>query len=189
MDELLDLLAGHLPAARQLGQHALAIRARLVHHLATLLLGHLDLGLGVGRRIGPAPSGLDLGLFAQALHLVGGFAQQAGGALLGSRLDLCCGLARGVQDARRLLAEHPGDELLVERHRRRRCAPLRGAQLAFEEALTLLQAGQLGRHHPQELTDLVGFEPLTRRRERRRRDRTRRRGVGTGERNGHRTPA
>jgi hypothetical protein len=52
------------------------------------------------------------------------------------------------------------------------------AQLALEELLALLQAGQLGSHHAQELANLVGFEPAARHREVRRRDGRRRRGVG-----------
>ena len=53
-----------------------------------------------------AASGFDLGLFAHALRLVGGFAQHAGGVLLGPDLDLRCGLAGRGQDARGFLAEH-----------------------------------------------------------------------------------
>ena len=75
--QLLDLLAGQLAPTGQLVQHPLAVRPRLVDHLAALLLGHLELGLGVGRRVLPPAGGFDLGFFAQPLRLVGGLAQQA----------------------------------------------------------------------------------------------------------------
>jgi hypothetical protein len=55
VDQLLDLLAGELATTSELGQDALAIRTRLVDHLAALLLRHLQLGLGIGRSIVAPP--------------------------------------------------------------------------------------------------------------------------------------
>ena len=76
MDELLDLLAGHLAATGEFAEHTLAVGAGLVHHVAALLLGHLQLGLGVGGRVLATAGRFDLGLLAQALRLVGGLAQR-----------------------------------------------------------------------------------------------------------------
>ena len=177
--ELLDLLARHLATAGQFAQHPLAVGAGLVDHLAALLLGHRQLGFGIGRRVVAAAGGLDLGLLAAALRLVGGLAKEAPGVVLGAHLDLRCGLAGGGQDARGFLAQQAGDHFLVERHRRVGRGALRGAQLAFEELLTLLQARQLGGHHAQEIADFCLIEAPARRREVGRRHRRGRRGVGT----------
>ena len=118
MHQLLDLLAGHLAPAGQLAEHPLAIRARLVDHVAALLLGHLQLGLGIGRCVLTAASRFDLGFLAQTLRFVGGLAQQPRRVLLGADLDLRRGLAGGGEDARGLFAEQPRDHFFVERDSR-----------------------------------------------------------------------
>ena len=82
MHQLLDLLAGEFAPTRQLTEHTLAVGASLVDHLAALLLGHLQLGFGIGGGVLTAASGLDLGLLADALRLVSGLAQQARRAIL-----------------------------------------------------------------------------------------------------------
>ena len=115
MDQLLDLLAGQLAAARQLGEHPLAVGAGLLDHLPTLLLGHRQLGLGVGGGVGAAAAGLEVGLLAQPLGLVGGLAQQPRRAVLGLDADRRAALAGGLQEARRLLAEQAGGRVLVHR--------------------------------------------------------------------------
>ena len=167
MDQLLDLLAGQLPAAGQLAEHPLPVGPRLLDHLAALLLGHRQLRFGVGRRVAAPAAGLQVGLLTLALGVVGGFPQQPGGALLGPRPDRRGALAGGLQDARRLLAEQPGRRLLVDDGTARRAgyALLRLAQLALEEPLALLQASQLGGHHAQEVAHLLLVEPTTRRAE------------------------
>ncbi len=75
MHQLLDLLARQFAAPSQLAEDALAVGTSLVDHLATLLFGHDQFGLGIRRRILTATRGLDLGLFTQTLCLVGGLAQ------------------------------------------------------------------------------------------------------------------
>ena len=75
MHQLLDLLASQFAAASQFAEHSLAVGAGLVDHLAALLLGHHQFGLGIRRRVLTAARRLDLGLFTQTLGLVGGLAQ------------------------------------------------------------------------------------------------------------------
>ena len=176
VDELLDLLAGEVAPAGQLGEHPLAVGARLLDHLPALLLGHRQLGLGVGGGIGAAPAGFQLGLLAHALSLLAGLAQQPRGPLLGLGPDRRRALARRLQDARRLLAEQAGGRVVVDD----RTAVgdgdrLRRPQLALEEALALLQPGQLGGDHAQEVAHLLLVEPAPGRAER---------GVGHGGRGG-----
>ena len=166
MDQLLDLLAGQLAAAGQLAEDPLAVGAGLVDHLPALLLGHLQLGLGVGRGVLAAAGRLDLGFLAAALGLVGGLAHQPGGLLLGAAADLVGGLAGGLEDAGGLLAEHLGDHLVVQHDGGMGGAALGRAQLALEELLPFLQAGQLGREHPQEVAYLALIEAAPRHRER-----------------------
>ncbi len=152
--QLFDLLAGQFAATSQLAEHTLAIRTGLVDHLATLLLGHDELGFGVGRRILASTCRLDFGFFAQTLGLVGGLAEHPRRGVLGANLDLRRRLACRLQDACGLFAEHSGDDFLVERHDRIGGATLRRAQLAFEELFALLQAGHLGSDHPQQIPHL-----------------------------------
>ena len=187
--ELFDLLTRHLSTTSELTEHPLAIGPGLVHHFATLLLGHLDFGLGVGSGVLTSTRRLELGLFAKSLDLVGRFTKQSGCALLGPATDLGGGFASGAEDASSLLAEHPRDQFLVDRHRGRRGGALRLTQLALEEALALLQACQFGCDHAKELSHLGLFETLARHGERSSGNRRRRRRVGTREGDGHRRTA
>ncbi len=52
--QLFDLLPGELTTTGELAEHPLAVRPRLVDHLPTLLLGHRQLGFGIGGRVGSA---------------------------------------------------------------------------------------------------------------------------------------
>ena len=114
VDQLLDLLAGELAPARQLRQHPLAVGPGLLDHLPALLLGHRQLGLGVGGGVGAAPAGLELGLLADALGLVGGLAEQPAAPSSALAADRRGALAGGLQDPRRLLAEQPRRRLVVD---------------------------------------------------------------------------
>ena len=184
MHQLLDLLAGHLAATGHVAEHPLAVGTRLVHHLAALLLGHLQLGLGVGRCVAASAGRFDLGLLAHPLGLVGGLAQQTTGAFLGADLDLRRRFACRLQDARCLFTQHAGDDIFVECRCRHRAA-LVGAHFAFEEPFTFLQARQFGGDHAQKFANLGGFEALAGIGERRRGYGTRRRGIGARERQSH----
>ena len=174
MDELFDLLAGHLAATGELAQHPLAVGAGFVDHVAALLLGHRQLGFGIGGGVLATAGSFDLGFLAHPLGLVGGLAQHARRVLLGADLDLRGGLACGGEDARRLLAEQPGDDFFVECDVGVRVTALGRAQLALEELLPLLQPGQFGGDHAQEVAHIGLLEPLARRRERRGGNRRRR---------------
>ena len=158
--QLLDVLARQLRAALEIGQHALAIGPRLGHHLAALLLGVGDLGLGVALRLLAVAGRLDLGVLAHAVGLVVGFAHHARGVLLGPHLDLRGRLARRLEHPQRLLAEHAGDGLVVELGAPRRRRP-GGPQLGLELPLALLQPPQLGGDRREEGAHLVGIEATT----------------------------
>ncbi len=157
MHQLLDLLAGQFATTGQLAEHPLAIGAGLVDHLAALLLGHDEFGLGVRRSVLATSGCFDLGLFTKPLRLVGGLAQHSRCAILGADLDLRCCLARRLQNSRGLFAEHAGDDLFVERNDRIGAA-LSGAQLPFEEFLALLKASHLGGNHPKQIAHLCLVE-------------------------------
>ena len=88
MDQLLDLLACQLATTGEFAQYPLAICTRLVDHLAALLLGHLQFRICIRGGVLTAANGFQLGLFTQALGLVGGIAQQTRGAFLRSHFDL-----------------------------------------------------------------------------------------------------
>ena len=78
MGQLLDVLAGELGAAFEVGQHPLAIGPRLVDHLAALLLGERHLGLGLALGVVAPAGGLDLGLLAHPVGVVVGLAHACG---------------------------------------------------------------------------------------------------------------
>ena len=178
MHELLDLLTRHLAAAGKFVEHSFAIGASLIHHVAALLLGHLQFGFGIGGGILTAAGGLHLGFFAHALCFVGGLAKNASSVVFGAHLDAGSGLAGRGKNAGRLFAEQASDHLFVERHVRVGGAALRGAEFAIEEPLALLQARKFGGDHPKEVANLALFIPLTGRGERSRGHRVRRRGIG-----------
>ena len=104
---------------------------------------------------------------ADAGCILGRFPHQTGGGLLGPLTDLRAGLTRGRQHPRGLLAEEGSDGLLVETPGAGQTAGLHGLQFALEEPLPLLQPAELGRHHPQEVADLLLVEAPARRGERR----------------------
>ena len=158
MQQLLDLLARQFTSACELAEHAFAVGACLVDHLAALLLGHRQLGFGVGCRIGATTRRLDLGLLAHARCLVTRFAQQLRGALFGLLADLGGALACRGQHPCRLLTEQPGQRLFVHLHRRQVGIGLRRTELAFEETFAFLQTPEFGRHHAQEVADLTLVE-------------------------------
>ena len=114
VDELLDLLAGQLATAGQLGQHPLAIRASFVHHLTTLLLGMGDLVLGIGGCVGTLPRHVRLRVLTQTIRLLVGIAQNLGGTLFGAHSNLRCRLASRLEHPKRLLAEEAAHRLFVE---------------------------------------------------------------------------
>ena len=183
--ELLQLLAGELAAPGQVGEHPLAVVARLGHHVAALLLGLFDLGLGIVVGVVPLAGDLEVDLLAQRGRLLLGFPEQPGGALLRLRADRDRRLARRRQHPRRLLTQELGDGLLVERALGDLLVLAQRLQLALEVALTLLQAAELGGDHPKEVTDLGGIEAAAHGREPRRRDCGRRRRIGSREGDGH----
>ena len=152
VDQLLDLLAGELASASQLAEHALAVRTRFVDHVAALLLGHLQLGLGIGRCVLTTSRRFDLSFLTQALGLIRGLAQQACGALLCTQADLRGGLTSRLQHARRFLAEEPRGGVLVDERFRPGLRVLECLHLALECALTFLEPGLLSRDHAQEVT-------------------------------------
>ena len=114
VDQLVDLLAGEVAATGQLAERPLAVGAGLVDHLLALLLGRLELGLGDHLGVLAAAARLQLGVLAEPLRLLACVAQQALGGLLGLGPDGRRALPRRLEDARRLLAEQPGDRLVVE---------------------------------------------------------------------------
>ena len=179
MHQLLDLLTGHLSTASQFAQHPLAIGAGLVDHLAALLLGHLQLRLGVGAGILTTTGRLDLGFLAQALRLVGGFAQHTRCAIFGAHLDLVRCLACGGENANSFLTQHACDKFFVQCDTGAGSVALRRAQLTLKELFALLQPRQFGCHHPQELAYFLGLVPAAGSGEVGRRHCRRRRGVGT----------
>ena len=184
--ELLDVLAGQLGAAFEIGQHTLAVRARLVDHLATLLLRERDLGLRLGLGVLPAARRLDLGLLTQPVGFVVGLAQGAGSVLLGANLDLRRRLARGLEHADGLLPQQVRDHLVVELQGAWR-GTVRGAQLGVELALAFLQPAHLGRDRCEEGPHLVLAVAAARRGEARFGHGRGRSGVGARERGSHTT--
>ena len=161
MQQLLDLLACELASAGEFAEHTLAVRACFVDHLATLLLGHRQLGFGVGRSIRTTTRRLDLGFFAHSSCLGARFVQQLRGALLGLLADLGSALASRRQHSSGLLAQQPRERLVVELHRSQIRVRLSGAELAFEEPFALLQTAEFGRDHAKEVPDLSLIEAAT----------------------------
>ena len=158
VQQFFDLMAGERGAALEVGQDPLAIRARLVDHLAALLLGQRHLGLGVGGRVVALTRHFDLGLLTNPVGLLGRLTNHAGGVLLGTDLDLRGRLTGGVQHPQRLLAQHRGDRLVVEFERLRQSRTGR-VQLGFELALALLEPCQFGGDRTQEGPDFVLVVP------------------------------
>ena len=187
VQQLLDLLAGQLTAPSQFAEHPLAVGARLVDHLPALLLGHRQLGLGVGCRVGAPACRLDLGLLAQAARLLGGLVEHLRGGLLGLLTDLDAALACGRQHPCGLLAEQPRQCGIIELRRIEVGIGLRGSQLALEESLAFLQPAELGGDHAQEVADFGLVEPAAAGTEAGIGDRRRRRRVGSGQGHGHGT--
>ena len=179
--QLLDLLAGQLATAGELTENTLAIRTRLVDHLAALLLGHRQLGLGVGRCVGAPTRRLDPGLLAHTGCLVGGLAQHLRGGLLGFLADLDTALAGGGQHPGGLLAEQPRQRGIVELRRIEVGIGLSGTEFTLEKAFAFLQSTELGGDHSQEVADLSLVEPAAAGTETGIGDRRRRRRVGAGE--------
>ena len=185
VDQLVDLLAGEVAAARQLAEHSLAVGASLLDHLPALLLGHLQLGLGVLLGVAAPAGSLAVGLVAEVLGILACLAHHSFGGFLRLGPDRRGALARRLEDARRLLAEQAGQRLVVELGWRPRTLQTHRPQLLVEIAFALLHAGQFGSDHAQELTHLVLVESATRRREVGVAHRRRRRRVGARERDGH----
>ncbi len=154
MQQLFDLFAGEFAATGEFAEDAVAVRTRLVDHLAALLFGHRQLGLGVRGGVRAAARRLDLGLLADAGRLVARLTQHLRGALLGLLADLGSAFAGGGEHAGRLLTEQPGQCLVVELHRGQVGIRLGRAELALEEALAFLQTPEFGGHHAQEIPDL-----------------------------------
>ena len=183
--EVFQLFTRHLASLGHIGQHPLAIGPGLVHHVATLLLGHQDLGFGVRRGILATAGGLEVGVFANARGFVGGLADEPGGRLVGANLDLGCGLSGGLDDPGGLLAQHLGHGVLVQFQGSNRGPMLGICQFPLEEQHAFLKPGQLSGHHPQEVADLVLVEATACGRESRAGNGGRRRRVGTRKRDSH----
>ena len=163
MQQLVDLLAGEVAALGQLAERPLPVGPRLLDHLAALLLGHRDLGLGVCLGVPQALRGLGLGGVAQLLRGLGRLPNRALGGLLGLDADGAAALARHLHDACRLLAEQAGDRLVVELSRQVGTLLAQRPHLVVEVTLPLLQAGELGGDHAEEVAHLVLVEAAARR--------------------------
>ena len=185
MHQLFDLLAGELTTTGELAEHPLAIRPRFVDHLPTLLLGHRQLGFGIGGGVGSTSRRLDLGLLAHPHRLVARLAQETRRVEFRFLADLGGRLASGRQHPRRLLTEEARQRGVVEADVVEVRIRLRRAQLALEEALTLLQPTKFGGDHPEEVAHLRLIESATAGAERGVGDRRRRRRIGTDKRHGH----
>ena len=118
------------------------------------MLGQLDFGLGVGRGIFATAYRLELGFFPQAGGVGCRFFHQSGGVFFRALADLGAGLACRGQNSGSLLAEKRGHDVFVEHAGGRHAPRLHGFEFTFEETLALLQPGQFGRHHPQEVANL-----------------------------------
>ena len=156
VDQLLDLLAGQVAAPGQLAEHPLAVGAGLLDHLPALLLGHRQLGLGVGGGVAAPARRLELGLLAEPLGLVGASCSSRAGAVLGLDADRRC-RPRGPSGRCAPSPRRAAGDRRVVVEPTPSVGALAGArpQLALEEALALLQAGQLGGDHAQEVADLA----------------------------------
>ena len=185
VEQLLDLCAGRIATTAQLGQHLLAVLTSLVDHVATLLLGHVDLGLGITGGILADAGRLEHGRLADPGGILGRLLDEPGRGLLGPLADLRAGIACRRQHSCSLFSEQRGDRLFVQPPGSRHATGLHRAQLVLQEPLTLLQSRQFGRHHSQEITDLALVEPASSDGERSRSNRRGRRWIRSGERNGH----
>ena len=185
VDELVDLLAREITAARQLAQRPLAVGAGLLHHLATLLLGHRQLGLGVGLGVLALAGRFLIGLLAQRSRFVLGLAEQTLGGFLGLVADRRRALAGGLHDASGLLTEQAGQRLVVELGRHGRTTLAHRSHLALEVAFAVLHPRHFCRDHAQELAHLLLVESAPCGREVRVRYRRRRGRVGPREGDGH----
>ncbi len=161
MQQLFDLFARQFTPPREFAQHALAVRTCLVDHLAALLFGHREFGLGIGSSVGASTRRLDLGLFAHPSRFVAGLAQQLCGRLLRLLTNLDRTLACGGEYAGGLLAQQAGQRGVVELCRRQIGVGLCGAQLALEKAFALLESAEFGRDHPQEIAYFGLVEPAS----------------------------
>ena len=153
VEQLLDLLAGELTTTRQLAEHPLPIGPRLVDHLSALLFRHRQLGLGIRRSVRTPTRRLDLGFFSHPRCLVAGFVQQLRCALLGLLANLCRALTGGGEHASGLLAQQPGEGLLVQLHRGQIRVGLCRAEFTLEEAFAFLEASELRGDHTKEVPD------------------------------------
>ena len=187
MQQLLDLLASEFSSASQFAEHPLAVGARLVDHLTALLLGHRQLGLGIGSSIRTAPRRLDLCLLTQPGSLVACLGQHLRCALLGLLANLGSALTRRREHPRGLLAEQPGERQLVHLHRCDVAIGVGGAQLAFEKSFTFVQATEFCGDHTKEVSDLSLVESSPADGEAGIGDRRRRRRIGASKGHGHGT--
>ncbi len=152
--ELFDLGPREFATASQFREHLFAVFAGLVDHFATLLFGKFDFGFGICGCIVATAHRLEFGLFAQPGGVSRGFFDQAGGVFLGPLADLGARLAGSPEDTGGLFAEQGGHDLFVEHSGGGHPPCLHRLQFAFEEPLALLQTGELGRDHAQEVAHL-----------------------------------
>jgi hypothetical protein len=141
-----------------MGGHFCTLKVCVPNHLATLLLGHLELGLGVGRCVGAASRGLGVGFLTDPCGLIARLHQHLRAAAFGLVADLVGGLASRRQHARHLLAEQTGQRGVVEIDGIQIGVRLGVAQLALEEPFAFLETAQLRRNHPQEVAHLTLIE-------------------------------
>ena len=158
-DEVLDLRLHLVAPPRRVGHRLLAEAPRLRHHVATLLLGQLQLGLHLAVEVGALTDGVEHRLLADAPCLVLGVAQRPIRFLGGVGPDLLRRLARDGEHPRGLLADERGDRLLVQRTGIGQTQRLLGLQLALEEPDPVVHPGELGRHHAEEVADLLLVVP------------------------------
>ena len=187
VEEIFDLFTREFATSGDIGENALAIRAGLVHHVATLLLGHQNLGFGIGRGVLADALTFEFGFLPNASGLIGRVAHEPLGGLLGPTPELGRRLTGGLDDPGGLLAQDLGQLVFVEFTRDDPDLGRAGQEFALEEALPFLQTGQLGGDHPQEVTDLIGVEAAAGRRESRPGHCSGGRRIGTRKGDGHRS--
>ena len=114
IEQPLDLSLGGFAPAGGLAQDALAIGARLLDHLTSLITSLFHLGSSIGGCARADVLSRRLRIDADLVGLLGGIAQNPSSSFLGADLDLRCALAGGLQDAQCLLIDQARRGGLIE---------------------------------------------------------------------------
>ena len=145
-----------ITAPGEVGEHPLADRPGLGHHLTALLLGRLDVGLRLGVGLLALAMDLERRLLPEGRRLVVGLPADRLGVLLGLGADLGRRLPSRGEEAGRFGAEHPGHRRLVERHGLGRAGH---GELVDQPGIRVLQALHLVGDLLEQGADLVTIEP------------------------------